>query len=123
MALIEETLFSRLRENTTVSGLVNNRIIPINLPDDPVYPTITYNRISTEHMHTVPGVPFDLKRAVFQFSVWSDDFDEIILVASGVRDALDGQQNTRILNQVDLFDTTTRKHYSNLDFEIAYTSD
>lgn len=44
---ISTAIFSRLSGDATVSGLVGTRIYPQTLPQEPTYPAITYDRVST----------------------------------------------------------------------------
>ena len=116
----EERLFTRLTDDPVVSSLVGSRVTPVLLPDDVTYPAITYSRVSTERITTLSGST-GLARASFQVSAWSPDYLEVLTVASGIRQALDGIEGTLIENQIDLFDTTARVHYANLQFSIWHT--
>lgn len=117
---IEEELFNRITGDPTVSGLVGLRVFPVVLPDKVNMPAVTVNRIGTQRIPVLVSGTLGLARASMQISVFSDDYEETMLVASGIRDALDGTESTIIENQLDLYDREARLHYTNLDFSVWY---
>ena len=120
MPSVEERLYTRLTTDPTLTALVGNRVTPVLLPQDVTYPAITFNRVSTERIQTLSGST-GLARASFQVSAFSPDHTEMLTVASGIREALDGNEGTLIENQIELYDQTARVHYANLDFAIWHT--
>ena len=115
--LVEETLVTRLQSDPTVSGLVGNRVYPVNQVESVVFPLLVYQRISTTPFPVLSGTT-SLQAARFQISVWSDKYSETKTVADAVKTALDGKNNTTFQNEVDRFDDDVDTNYTVLDFTI-----
>jgi hypothetical protein len=117
MPLPEETLFSRLQTDPVVSGLVDDRIYPVNQVSDATLPLLTYQRISTTPFPVLNGTT-GLLAARIQVSAWGSSYGEAKTLADAVRTALDGQQNTTFENEIDRFDNEVDLNYVVLDFTV-----
>lgn len=116
---VEAALYNRLTGDPTVSGMVGLRVYPHLLPQNPTYPAITFNRVATVPVSVLTGAQ-EMSFHTMQVSAWSPSYGTAHIVASGIRHALDGNNATRFVNQIDLFDEAARLHYCALDFSIAY---
>ncbi len=117
MPLPEEILFSRLQTDPVVSGLVDERIYPVNQVTSADLPLLVYQRISTTPFPVLSGTTA-LAAARFQVSAWGSSYGEAKTLADAVRTALDGQQNTTFENEVDRFDDDVDLNYTVLDFTV-----
>lgn len=130
--MIEQALYAILSGHAGLSSLVDNRIYPIVLPQGPLLPAVTYQRVSGEREETHDG-PSGLARPRFQVSCWAqilpgvNAFDQARAVAEQVRLALDGYQGTaggvqieviQLENEVDLFEPETQIFHSAIDFTV-----
>lgn len=125
---VENALYTRLKDHSGLSALVGTRITPLQLPQRPVLPAVTYRRVSTVREHAMGADP-GLARARFQVSGWAKTFDGARDVGEQIRDALQRWngtvegvvvQNSDILNETDLFESDVKVYQRALDFEIAY---
>jgi Protein of unknown function (DUF3168) len=87
MARIEEALEARLTGFAGLVALVADRIYPVRLPQNPVYPAITYQRVSGVREHTMGSDP-GIAAPRFQVSVWGTSVQDTIDVSAQVQAAL-----------------------------------
>lgn len=90
---LEEGLRSALVADGTVNGLIAGRIYPEIMPQDVVYPAISYQRISTVRYQMLEGVD-DFTQARLQVDCWSDTYSGVKSLATAVKSALDGATGT-----------------------------
>ena len=90
---IKETLYTHLTGHAGLSALISTRLYPRHLPQNPVYPAVTYERISTPRIKVMGGVS-GIAYPRFTFTAWSDDVDECDAVAEQLRAALDAYWGT-----------------------------
>ena len=119
MPSVEEDLFSRLTADSAVTTIVGTRVFPYGKLTDLQLPALIYQRISTVPTRGLQG-PHGLEAVRVQVTAWADTYSEMISLASAVKTALDGKENTMFENQVDRFDKDLHKNYSVLDFTIAH---
>lgn len=121
---IEEELFTRLSTYPGLVPLVGTRVYPMQLPQTPTLPALTYWRVSGVRGHSHDG-PSGLAEPRFQASVWAETYAGARAVATQVRLALDAWQPTGgvalLLNEVDMVDVATGWHHSALDFRVEHT--
>ncbi len=135
---LEEGLYSYLSSTAALTALVGNRIYPVVLPPNVVYPAVTYQRISGPRVHTMGNDP-GLAYPRIQISCWYRDisdpqkgYGQVKAVAEQIRLALQDQKNTTWGGSVtvravlfdgdtDLYDFETQVHQVALDFIIWYT--
>ena len=117
MTSIEETLYSRLHEDPTVSGLVDDRIYPVNQVPSAELPMLVYQRVSTVPFPVLSGTT-SLIAARFQISAWSESYSETKVLSTAVVTALDGKGNTTFENEVDRFDDDVDTNFTVLDFTV-----
>lgn len=128
MALdIEECIKIVLSESTGMNDLIGQRFTPVNLPQSPTYPALTYTLISDdEHLR------FDVAFPRFQFSCWANTYAEAKGVAKEVRrmfqrrnEPIGGSSGCRIIRgvfegEVDLWDFNISKFHIPVDFKLIY---
>ena len=88
---VEESIYTVLSGDATVSSLVSDRIRPDVIGEQDDLPAIAYFVLSsTRHPDVCTGVADGLKRSVVQFSCWADTRDGASDLAEAVRSALGG---------------------------------
>lgn len=122
-------LAARLNGTAGLTALVANRIYPDVMPDSPVYPAVTYQKISGASARGSTTDP-PLKSAVFQVSAWSRTRLEARAVAAQVRNALDRMRKVTVggvavddcfyESDVDLFDPDTRTYFVHASYKLHY---
>jgi len=83
----EEGLFAYLDAYPGLTLEVGSRIYPLLLPQNPVLPAVTYQRISTSRLHAFERSLLPHPR--FQFNCWAESFPRAKDVAEQVKLALD----------------------------------
>lgn len=100
MAVLEEGVYARLSGSTGVTSIVSTRIYPEELPQNPTYPALTYQRISgNSHFHQT-GLT-GLGEGRIQVTCWAQkaekgggDYPQVKDLREAVRLALAGFQGT-----------------------------
>lgn len=128
MALeLEECLKVILSGSTAMTDLIGARYYPVNLPQNPTYPALTYTKISGDEHHDIPvGYPR------YQFSCWANKYSEAKSVAKEVKrifqrrnEPIGGSSGLPIIQGVyegdtDLWDFNTKKYHCPVDFMFIY---
>ena len=124
---IEECIASVLSASTGLNDLIGQRFTPVNLPQSPTYPALTYTLISGDEHHDIPiGFPR------YQFSAWANTYAEAKSVAAEVKsifqrrnEPIGGTSGCVIIqgvfeNDVDLWDFNIKKWHVTTDIKIIY---
>lgn len=77
MTTIAEALRQYLLDDTQLAALIGVRIYPIDLPQNPVYPSITYQLVSEVEHYSQSGFS-DLMESRFQFVIWDTSYTRIM---------------------------------------------
>lgn len=88
MAEIGEVIYSKLTGYAGLAALVGTRVYPIQLPQRPTLPAITYQRISTLPIQDRDDAHARLERPRFQFDCWAISHAGARAVAQEMRSAL-----------------------------------
>ena len=123
---IEDAVFNRLDGHAGLTALVVSRIYPVQAPQNPTTPYVTYQRISTTRVSLI-GTDTDIARPRFQVSAWSDGRDEAVSVSAQIRSALQRYAGTNssivildsyMENEVDFYEPETGLYQVAIDFLI-----
>lgn len=129
MSLIEEAVANRLSTFGGLTALVGTtppRIWPVLLPQNPVYPAVTYQVISAERTSAM-GADTGLRQTRIQVSSWAPKYADVKAVKEQVRAALQRWrgtvlgvvvQDTFIENESDFFDPEIPMYHSPIDVMI-----
>jgi len=118
----EATLRAVLLANGPVAALVGTRIYPMNLPQGPTLPAVTFQRISTVPDYTLEEqswrVPIRLS-----LSLWALTFDGVHALAAAVETALRGYSGNglrlvRLLNMTDDYEPETKQFRVIADYRV-----
>ena len=109
MSALEEAIFTRATTGPTLQPLIGTRCYPVLLPQNPTYPAVTFQRISTPREHAMvadPGVAhprfqltaYDKTRALAQtlaeairkdFARWRGTVAGVVIQDTFVENAFD----------------------------------
>jgi hypothetical protein len=89
LTTLEEGLVGYLRADPAVAALTGTRQYFNRLPQNPVYPSLRLQRVSTPRLMTLGG-PSGLAAPRFQIDCYADHHAEALALAEAVRAALDG---------------------------------
>lgn len=127
--MIESALLQQLTANIDVTALVETRIYPVVWPDTPVFPLVTYQRISTVTQSVFSG-PLSMATVRLQIDAWGAGYSDAKAVAEAINKALEGFQGTLpdgtrvddiiLDSQFDLFDSPSLRFRVSSDFLISY---
>ena len=121
-------IYDRLSNYAGLSSLVSTRIYPVLAPQGAILPYVIYERISGTRIRALAS-DTDLASPRYQFTSFSDDYDEAYSVSEQVRAALQRYTGTvgspgvdivdcTIETETDLYDTLTQLHQHFFDFMI-----
>lgn len=126
--MIEQAIYTRLGAFAGLTALVSTRIYPALLPQDPVYPAVTYTTISAERVSAMGADPGVARRRM-QVSAWGATFTSASDVAEQVRAALQRHRGTAdgteildiyVENTLDLYDDLAKVHQVVTDLDVVY---
>lgn len=100
--MIEEAIYKLLSEDEDIDDIVDGRIFDTHLEQNPVFPAISFTRISTPRQLSHSG-PVQSVEARFQIDCWAHTPPEARALADAVRALLHGYRGT-----VDLPGPTTQ---------------
>lgn len=118
-----------LTARAELTALVGTRIDPDVMSDSPVYPAVTFQRMSGSSERGALSDP-PLKSAVYQVSAWAKSRKDARAVSAQIRLAMDRKRqvtaNGVLVNDcfyqddIDLFDFDTRTYFTHTTFKIHY---
>ena len=88
---LEEGLFAYLTAVPGIAAQAGTRVYPAPAPEDPTYPLIVYQRISTVRVRSMTG-PSQLAQARMQINAHAATYATAKTLADELRNALDGYQ-------------------------------
>lgn len=98
---ITEAIRERLMGHAALSGLVGERIHALHLPQGPILPAVTYQRISTPRVYSQDGYS-GLAHPRWQFDAWAESYD----MAYDVAEALVSAVNDMASDDLDIYAAT-----------------
>ncbi len=84
---IEAGCYSFLTGVTALTAIVGTRIYPNSLPQNPVFPALTYALVSAPHDHTLTDAA-GIVRARIQFDAYGYKLSEAVAITEAIRLAL-----------------------------------
>lgn len=72
MASLEKALFARLSTYAPITSIVGTRVYPLKMPDNPVFPCLTFQRISTIRPQPLSD-SVDLANCIVQIDSWAKE--------------------------------------------------
>lgn len=127
---LESSLFTFVTTDAVVGPLIaGTRMYPGKLPQTPVFPSLTYNRISSTQEYEFEGDEVDVRPSRFQIDAWDDGYDGMTVLAEAVRTRLTGHigamgtdtvQFIEIEDMMDEYETETQLWRRIIDFIVWY---
>ena len=125
----EESLTTRLEATVALTTLVASRIYPVELPEQPTMPAVTYRRIDTPTGHLLDELRSSWEWPRFQVTSWATTYASAKAVNAEVITSLDGFKGElggaggkvcwiTLLSSYDLPDPVTGRKRVMADFEI-----
>ena len=125
--MLEESIFSHLSTvaaiTTYVGASSSARIYPVYLPQDPTYPAISYQRISSQP-HVSMGGFCNLDNPRIQIDCWATSYSDAKGMAEAVRDAMMSASafNALEISDQDLFEPDLEIYRVSIDFSCWFKS-
>lgn len=131
---LDQALFNYLSTFAGLTALIGTRVYPRVLPQNPTYPAVTYQRVSSTRMRTM-GAPLLGAEPRIQFTIWAETHLAARAIATQLRAALEGYTGTmggaggvdvlgaQEQNDLDDYEPLTKLHQAILDFTIWHHGD
>lgn len=125
---IDVRLYTRLAAYNGISALVSTRIYPLQLPQTPTLPALTYQRISNSGQNGST----DLRESRWQVNCWAATYTGAVALAAQAKAALEDYSNVsatpgikygRIVGELDDYDPETETYRVILDAMLTTTGD
>jgi hypothetical protein len=99
---IEARLYTQLTTHTGLKALIVARATPIQLPQNPTLPAVTYLRVSTVPVHVAATGVVVYSVARFQIDGWATTFDGMVTLRKQIRAAMGAWRVTTAGSRVDV---------------------
>ncbi|TXH19320.1 MAG: DUF3168 domain-containing protein [Hyphomicrobiaceae bacterium] len=129
--MISEALYSKLSTDSGISAIVSTRVYPVRLPQNPVFPCVSFQVITEPRTYTMEGK--DAPNVIFQIDCWAKTHVGAHQLAEAVSASLSGFRGTmgtggsaRYVssclqrNATDLFEPEVNDYRVSLDFSVWY---
>jgi hypothetical protein len=127
--MIEQDLHDYMTADAGISALVGGKVYPVEMAEEPVYPVITYQKISGAREHTLDGAPTSATPR-WQITSWGRTYAEAKALADAVEAAFDGKlgppvpgspiQGMFVLDAHDAFETVPQVFMCPVDVQLFY---
>jgi len=112
--MIEKALVQHLKAHPGVASIVGARVHAYELPQNPVYPAVTYLRVSTTETWSHHGSS-GLERPRFQVTAWAETHAATRALAEEIKDAMRHFTGARLIGDQDLKDPDVKVFYAPID--------
>lgn len=125
---IEAALYAHLAADAGLAAVVSTRIYPMQLPQQPTLPALTYQRISTlPTQHRGNAIALH-RRVRMQIDCWAADYDTTLTVRAAVLAAMNSLAQdsgpridvAQLAEDRDVIDPLTARWRASIDFFIWY---
>lgn len=128
---IEARLRSALIGHTGLAALVGTRVYPLQLPETPTLPALTYLRVSTIPLQTRSTGATTYAQARFQIDGRATTFDNMVALRKQIRAAMGAFQLAatprvdvaRLVGDVDILEAEPNRWRCTLDYMLHYQED
>lgn len=120
--MVEELLYSCLKNCAGLSALVGDRIYPVRAPQGVTAPFCVYTKISNNRQYAMGGYA-NVQRHRFQVSCYGATYSSAKNVAAQVTAALEAWVANEIkaafaINEIDMYEKDTGLYHIPVDFYI-----
>ena len=128
MSIIEDAIYTKLTGLAAVSAIVVLRIYPLKMPDNPTFPCVTYQRISSIREQTLSG-RVSYCDALYQIDSWSESYDTTASLAAAIFAGLEGFrgivstvdiQGILSQNEIDLYEDDVKVFRRSQTFRVIF---
>jgi hypothetical protein len=91
--MIEKAIYSILTGDSDVSALVGTRVYPVNIPQNPTYPLVSFSRVSGNRVASMSGAS-SISMPRFEIGCFADTYSAVKTLAGKVRSVLFGYSGT-----------------------------
>lgn len=122
-------VYARLSATAAVTALVAGRVFPDVLPDNPVYPAVTFEQTAGSSERGAQTDPL-LLMARMQITAWAKSRVQARALADQLRRTLDRMRLATVggafvndcffEGEVDLYDPAVKVYYTALDFRLHF---
>jgi len=128
MSTITTSLYTYLAADGGITALASTRIYPVVIPQNPTFPLITYQVVSTPVLHTLDGTSAPNSR--IQIDCWAETALAAHGLADAVETALDNYSGTMnsadvvsgslLINRQDIFEEDVEDYRVLLEFSLIH---
>ena len=120
--MIEQSIYSHFSTSAALTALISDRIYPMMMPQDPVLPSVTYQRISNMPVNALSGA-CGLDKPIIQIDCWSTTYAGVKALGDTVRKALAaGPYFSLQLSDEDIYEPGTEIYRVSMDFSCWFKS-
>lgn len=136
MTTIEEALSAYLLGQAAITAMIDQRLYPMNLPQNTPYPALTYEQVAEAGLMAHDG-PGELVSGRYQFDCCSNDYDRAKLLAREVKRALNGYRGMMsdpspgsgqgvnvagifFISELDIYEDAAKMFRVSIDFNLMY---
>ncbi len=125
---IEDALYAKLTSDAAINAITGSRVYPVKMEDNPTFPAITFQRISSTREQTMSG-RVSYCSALYQIDSWSVSYDVTRDLASKIFALLEGFRGTissvdiqGILsqNEIDLYEDDVKVYRRSQTFTVIF---
>lgn len=115
--MIETELFTRLKDDVSISALVGTRIYPKVAPQNAQTPYIVYHVINDNSNQCLGGSIYQ-NDVRFQIDCWSLKYSEVKQIREAVKSSLIGFKSSNNINCMDDYESETKLYREIIDFKL-----
>lgn len=104
--MLESKIYTVLSQNANIANRVNARIYPLVMPQDPILPAITYQRLSAGFVNDLSGYSV-LENPHITINSWATDYATVKAMADEVHTAMNSAATAfraMLSNELDIYD-------------------
>lgn len=119
--MLEAKLYTALSGSTkiTITSSVSTRIYPLVVPQQSVFPAITYIRVSGGQQNDLFGYS-GIENPRIQIDCWAETYKEIKTIAENVHTVMNAVTTFRaiLISDMDFYESDVELYRESMDFKI-----
>lgn len=126
--MIEQGIYSLLRNDAGVAALAGTRVFPVLLPESPTLPALTYQVVGGSSDQTFETSGYQRLRV--QLDCWGESYADAVTLRAAVSKAVDGYQgplsdgtfllDAQTLQTADFFEQEARQYRAMLEVYLYF---
>lgn len=127
--MIDESLRERVLSDGTIAGIIVDRFTPMKMSDNPVFPAVVYQRISSIREQNISDGRVYYCNAIYQLDIYSPSFDTTKDLAAKIFARLEGFRGTVLgvdiqgilsQNEIDLYEEDVRLFRRSQQYRVIF---